>query len=193
MPIPVKVYVTTLRWPSTTVSIQLGRPIIDQMFRSITAIWRPAQVSFAVRSVEQRTIDMPRGTPPHITDNAFRLLESELIDGDRTTVKAALSSNTPNNQRAGRSTIGGRFLLVSGMPSLPVPRRANIFAHELGHVLGLPDFTIEVGPRTTAEEMEAYRNNLMASVVSDQRTLLTPEQIRRVGRSSLTPRGTSPP
>jgi len=185
MPIPVKLFPITLRSSTGEISVQFSPSGIGEVVRIASEIWQQASISVLLQNIDERTLVMPGTGSPHLNDPVFFFIQSQLRDGNSQVVKAAITGQTGHNLHGGMATIGGRFCLLPWGPGgETMQRRGKVLAHELGHLMGLPDFTGSLLPGIPPAERLAITNNLMASTMS-MGTRLTQNQIESVGSSPL--------
>ncbi|MBN1672687.1 MAG: hypothetical protein JXR37_16715 [Kiritimatiellae bacterium] len=154
---------------------------MSSALREANAIWGQAGIQIQVVGTVERTLAMPSAMGG-IGASDLPGLTGRL--GIRGGVIAVLVHILRGNVHAGLAVVGGRICAMqwAGPGHQPARVQGTLLAHELGHIMGLPDYQPgRIAVHDIAGQLAA-RNNLMTSSVALGR-LLTQEQIDRARRS----------
>lgn len=151
------------------------------MVQEANRIWRQADIRIQLSGIAERSLNMPAAANGIGAGDLHGLTSRLNIRGGTI---AGLVHRLRGNVHAGLAVLGGRICALKwSCTGGENPRlQGNVLAHEVGHLLGLPDYQPGTLAPGDIQGQLAARNNLMTSSVA-QGTRLTQAQIDQVRRS----------
>ena len=112
-----------------------GKPEVEQAIAAVNKIWKQADIAFQLRSVAAITTDQPGKSEEVSTADFFAIVAKEKIKPMGSVVVLFVKKFESRD-------VGGFAADAIGVcivPSLSGSMLGNVLAHELGHLLSLPD------------------------------------------------------